>query len=286
MDTQVKASTTPVAGPLPNALPDPAAVRLSILDMLYRAKASHLGSSMSAVEMLIAMYGSVDVKKIRDREPGRSRVIVSKGHCAAATYATMAHFGVIPMALLDTYHMNGSHLAGHVSHAVQAVEHSTGALGHGINVAVGCAIGLRSRGIRNALSLALVGDGEIQEGSVWEALMLAAHLRLNNFVALVDNNRISSITDTDKVLDMRPLAARFGGLGLAVREVDGHDVAAILAAIRELTAGEQAGVVICNTVKGKGVPFAENQPIWHYRPLNDELYAQAKAAILAAVGGN
>ena len=265
-----------------NMLADPVAIRLTILDMLYRAKASHLGSSMSVVEMLIAMYGSTHVEKIRDRAPDRSRVIVSKGHCAAATYATMAHFGIVPMALLDTYHTDDSLLAGHVSHAVRGVEHSTGALGHGINVAVGCAIGLRARKVEAALALALVGDGEIQEGSVWEALMLASHLKLNNFVALVDNNRISSITDTAKVLDMRPLAQRFAGFGLGVREVDGHDVPAILSAIRELTAGDRPGVVICNTIKGKGVPFAENQPIWHYRSLNDELYAEAKAAIAAA----
>jgi transketolase len=230
------------------------------------------------------MYGTTDVRKIRERAPDRSRIIVSKGHCAAATYATMGHFGIIPMAMLDTYHTDGSLLAGHVSHAVPAVEHSTGALGHGINVAVGCAIGLRSRGNKNALALTLVGDGEIQEGSVWEALMLASHLKLNNFVLLVDNNRISSITNTEKVLDMRPLEARFSGFGLAVRDVDGHDVGAISTAIRELTAGDRAGVVICNTTKGKGVPFAENQPIWHYRSLNDELYAQAKAAVAATAG--
>jgi len=265
-----------------NALADPVAVRLTILDMLHRAKASHLGSSMSVVEMLIAMFGSTQVEKIRDRAPDRSRVIVSKGHCAAATYATMAHFGIIPMALLDTYHTDHSLLAGHVSHAVHGVEHSTGALGHGINVAVGCAIGLRARKVEDALALALVGDGEIQEGSVWEALMLALHLKLNNFVALVDNNRISSNTDTAKVLDMRPLAQRFAGFGLGVREVDGHDVTAILSAIRELRAGDRPGVIICNTVKGKGVPFAENQPIWHYRSLDDKLYAEAKAAIASA----
>lgn len=281
LNLQIKQRAT-VAGTATNALPDPAAIRLSVLDMLYRAKASHLGSSMSVVEMLVAMYGSVDVKNIRESNPARSRVIVSKGHCAAATYATMAHFSLIPMALLDSYHSDGSLLAGHVNHAVSAVEHSTGALGHGINVAVGCAIGLRSRGVRDALALTLVGDGEIQEGSVWEALMLAAHMKLNNFVALVDNNHISSITNTEKVLDMRPLTARFGGFGLGVREVDGHDVNAIMAAIRELTSGDQAGVIVCNTVKGKGVPFAENQPIWHYRSLNDELYAEAKAAVMAA----
>ena len=276
--------TLPTAAPAraSNALPDPVAIRLTILDMLYRAKASHLGSSMSVVEMLVAMYGSTQVEKIREHAPDRSRVVVSKGHCAAATYATMAHFGIIPMALLDTYHTDHSLLAGHVSHAVRGVEHSTGALGHGINVAVGCAIGLRTRNVADALALALVGDGEIQEGSVWEALMLASHLKLNNFVALLDNNRISSITDTDKVLDQRPLAQRFAGFGLGVREVDGHDVTAILSAIRELRAGDRPGVIICNTIKGKGVPFAENQPIWHYRSMDDQLYAEAKTAIAAA----
>lgn len=269
-----------------NALPDPNAIRLTVIEMLHRSKASHLGSNMSAIEMLVAMFASVDTEKVRSRAADRDRVVISKGHCAAATYATMGHFGVIPMELLQTYHSNGSLLAGHVSHAVPGVEHSTGALGHGINVAVGCAIGLRSRRARSALALTLVGDGEIQEGSVWEALMLAVHLKLGNFVVLVDNNKISSITNTEKVIDMRPLASRFTGFGLGVREVDGHDVGAIQSAIRDLTGDDRPAAVICNTVKGKGVPFAEGQPIWHYRSLNDELYAAAKAALLAANGGH
>jgi transketolase len=265
-----------------NALPDPNAIRLTVIEMLYRSKASHLGSNMSAVEMLVAMFANVDTQKIQMHAADRDRVVISKGHCAAATYATMGHFGIIPMELLRTYHSNGSLLAGHVSHAVPGVEHSTGALGHGINVAVGCAIGLRSRRARNALALTLVGDGEIQEGSVWEALMLAVHLKLGNFVVLVDNNKISSITNTERVIDMRPLASRFAGFGLGVREVDGHDVDAIQSAIRELTGCDRPAAVICNTVKGKGISFAEGQPIWHYRSLNDDLYAQAKGAIVAA----
>ena len=256
---------------------DPTAVRRTVLKMLHRAKASHLGSNMSVIEMLIAMYGAVDCEKIRTHAPDRSRILVSKGHCASATYATMAHFGIIPLELLDTYHLDGSTLAGHVSHAVEGVEHSTGALGHGLCVAVGCALGLRSRGHADRLVLALVGDGEIQEGSIWEGLMYAVHLKLRNFITLVDNNRISSITNTEKVIDMRPLPARFEGFGLAVREVDGHDLAAISAAIEDLRKGDGPGVIVCNTVKGRDVPFAEWQPIWHYRSLNDDLYAQAIA---------
>lgn len=256
---------------------DPADVRRSVLTMLHRAKASHLGSNMSVIEMQLAMYGAVDRQKLRERAPDRSRIIISKGHCAAASYATLAHAGIIPMALLDTYHLDGSRLAGHVSHAVQAIEHSTGALGHGINVAVGCALGLQSRGLPERLVLTLVGDGEIQEGAVWEGLMFAVHRRLKNLIVLVDNNRISSITNTEHVIDMRPLQARFEGFGLGVREVDGHDVAAIAGAIEELRGGDRPGVIICNTVKGKDVPFAEWQPIWHYRNLSDEQLAEALA---------
>lgn len=254
---------------------DASAVRRSVLTMLYRAKASHLGSNMSAIEMLIAMYASVDCKKIREHKPDRSRILISKGHCAAATYATLAHYGILPMHLLETYHSDGSKLAGHVSHAVEGVEHSTGALGHGINVALGCALGLRARGHSNRLVLTLVGDGEVQEGSIWEAMMFAVHLKLNNFITLVDNNRISSITNTEKVIDMRPLKTRFEGFGLNVHEVDGHDVNAIMEAIEQIQTDNRPGVVICNTIKGFGVPFAEWQPMWHYKSLTEAQYKEA-----------
>jgi transketolase len=256
---------------------DPVSVRRSVLAMLHRAKASHLGSNMSAIEMLIAMYGSVDCSAIREQTPDRARILVSKGHCAAATYATMAHYGIIPMPLLDTYHLDGSKLAGHVSHAVHGVEHSTGALGHGINVAVGCALGLRARGYGERLVLTLVGDGEIQEGAIWEAMMFAVHKKLKNLITLVDNNRISSITHTAKVINMHPLTERFAGFGLNVHEVDGHDVHAIATAIRTIQQDDKPGVIICNTIKGRDVPFAEWEPMWHYKSLSDEQYAQASA---------
>jgi transketolase len=256
---------------------DPAEVRRTILGMLYRGQASHLGSNMSAVEMLISIYGSVDLNRIQVKGQNRSRVIVSKGHCAAATYATMAHFCLIEFEELENYHKNGSLLAGHVSHAVERVEHSTGALGHGLSVAVGCALGLRSRGVHDAPVFSLVGDGEIQEGSIWEALMLAKHLNLHNLITMVDNNRISSITNTDAVIDMNPLENRFAGFGFKVHNVDGHDLNVLHNAIDDLISNSKIGVIICNTIKGKGVPFAEREPIWHYRSLNEELFKQALA---------
>lgn len=250
-------------------------VRRSILNMLYKAGASHLGSGMSAVEMLIAMYSSVDCSKIINHTNNRSRILISKGHCAAATYATMAHFGIIPFDMLETYHQNGSLLAGHVSHEVVGVEHSTGALGHGLNVGVGCALGLKARNIHDEKVLVLCGDGEIQEGSIWEGLMFAVHKKLNNLCVLIDNNRISSITHTHDVIDLRPLRSRFEGFGLNTYDVDGHSVGEIMACIEKAKDFDAPTVIICNTVKGKDVPFAEWEAVWHYRSLTQELFNQA-----------
>jgi transketolase len=258
---------------------DPNAVRKTILSMLYRANASHLGSNMSAVEILIAMYLSVDREKILAAAPSRSRILISKGHCAAATYAVMAYAGLITFKMLESYHLDGSFLTGHVNHFVPHVEHSTGALGHGINVAVGCALGLRSKGYLDSKVLTMVGDGELQEGSVWEAVMFISHYKLTNLTLLVDNNRISSITSTSDVLDMQPLAARFAAFGLDCFEVDGHNIGAIAEAISNAHLGNRPGVIICNTVKGKGIPFAEWEPIWHYKSLTEDHYREAMNAL-------
>ena len=259
--------------------PEPDAVRRTILGMIYRGQASHLGSSMSMVEILIAAYGFCDIDGILNDRPDRDRVFIGKGHGAACTYAVMHHYGLLDEATINTYHQNGSALAGHVSHAVPHVEHSTGALGHGLPVAVGCAIGLRSRGMNNATVFCTLGDGEIQEGSIWEALMLASHMKLTNLIPILDNNRISSITTTSDVINMEPIADRFGGFGFKVHKVDGHNVAALSDAIESIRRGDRPGMIIANTVKGKGVPFAENQPVWHYRTLNEALYTEAMAAL-------
>lgn len=253
----------------------PVDARRTVLTMLHRARASHLGSNMSVIEMLMAMYSSIDCEAIRDQHDDRSRVVISKGHCAAATYAVMAHHGILPFEALDTYHLDGSLLQGHVSHAVPGVEHSTGSLGHGLSVAVGCAMGLRVRGHGSTPVFALCGDGEIQEGSIWEALMLAGHHRLGSLVLLVDNNRISNITDTASVIDLNPLRRPFEGFDMDVREADGHDVDQIASAISDLLTTPSPGVVICNTVKGKDVPFAENSALQNYKPLDDGLLAEA-----------
>jgi len=260
-----------------NKLVDPVAVRKTVLSILHSGKAAHLGTSMSMIEMLIAAYGAADIQKIKDRRPDRDRIIVSKGHGAAATYGVMHHFGLLDAEPLTTYYQDGSLYAGHVSHGVDFVEHSTGALGHGLSVGCGIALGLKSRGFHDARVFVLMGDGEIQEGSVWEAVMFANHHKLANLVILIDNNQLSSITRTDDVINMYPIAQRFAGFGLQTREVDGHNLAELTAAIASLRQAGMPGAIVCNTIKGKGVPFAEGDPIWHYRSLNDKTYQEALA---------
>jgi transketolase len=241
--------------------------------MLHKSKGGHLGCCMSVVEMLIAMYASVDIDKIKQGAPDRDRVYISKGHCAAALYAVLSGYGLLDGELLDAYHSDGSALAGLVSHAVPGVELSTGALGHGINVAVGCALGLKRKGYHDAKVLVLIGDGEAQEGSVWEALMFASHHRLDNLIVLIDDNRIGSVTFTERVMRL-PLDDMLEGFGVNVLGARGHSLPSIISAIKARDRGSP-NAIICSTTKGKGVPFAENEPAYHYRPLSDETYAEA-----------
>jgi transketolase len=251
-------------------------IRLKILEILFNSKASHLGTSMSCVEILISIYSSLDCKKILAKAEDRCRVLVSKGHAAASTYATMHHFGLITYENLKTYHLDNSDLCGHVSHGVSCVEHSTGALGHGMPVAVGCAVGLKAKGFKRARSFAVCGDGELQEGSIWEALLLAGHLKLENFCLLVDYNKISSITLTNNVSNLEPLKNKFESFSCSCEIVDGHNINQIKDSIKSNMFKGQPHVIICNTIKGKDVPFAENQPDWHYKTLDEKLFIEAK----------
>ena len=248
--------------------------RKNILKIIHAAKASHLGSSMSVVEMLVSMYSVTDIKKISTSAVDRDRIIVSKGHAAAATYAVMHEFGLMTEEMLFTYHQKGSMLQGHVSHGVKFVEHSTGALGHGLSVGVGHAIYLKSKNYDSKV-MVLCGDGEIQEGSVWEAAMLATTKKLDNLFLLIDLNGISSIKGTEDIISTGELGDRFRGFGFNVKKVDGHNVEEITTALNEKIQNSLPTVILCKTVKGKGVSFAEGQPIWHYKSLNDELLTKA-----------
>lgn len=259
----------------PRRLPDPpllAAIRADILRMASHS--AHVGVSLSCVDMIATLYFSV-----MDR-PGSAdgdRFILSKGHGAMALYAVLAHHGAFDRALLETYGRDGSTLAEHpLAGKVPGIEFATGSLGHGLAVASGMARGLKLAGSR-AKVYALLGDGECDEGSVWEAAGISSTAGLDNLVALVDRNGLQACAPCAAVSAKVDLAAVWAGFGWEVLHADGHDPASIhAAATRERLPGRPR-VVLCATVKGKGIPFMENDLEWHYRPVRGEALARALA---------
>lgn len=241
---------------------------------MHKSQASHIGSCLSVVEILLAVYTCVNVDKIKNNQNDRDRVILSKGHAAAALYTVLTHFELLKDADLETYHQNNSLLGGHVAATVSGVEHSTGALGHGLSVAVGIAIGLRSKKI-NSRVYVIVGDGELQEGSCWEAIQSAAHFGLGNLCLLVDYNELSGVGKTNDCCNLEPLKSKLESFGFNTFEVDGHDEREGCSVIQNTKDSEKPIAIICHTVKGKGVSFMENNNVWHYRPLNKEDYEKA-----------
>ncbi|WP_137862400.1 MULTISPECIES: transketolase [unclassified Sphingomonas] len=252
--------------------------RREVLKMVHRAKASHVGSCFSIADMLAVLYGHVmSVDPVHADRPDRDRLIVSKGHAAAAVYAVLANRGFFPREWLDEYSVNGSLLTGHVSHAVPGVELSTGSLGHGLSVGAGLALGARLQGAAWR-SFVILSDGECDEGSIWEAAMFAGHHQLTNLVALVDYNKIQSFGRVDEVLRLEPFADKWTSFGWQVTEVDGHDHTALAEALAD-KGGDKPNLLLCHTVKGRGVSFMEDRLEWHYKSPNDEQLAQAIAEI-------
>tara|TARA_B100000575_G_C23078200_1_gene621084 strand:+ start:76 stop:882 length:807 start_codon:yes stop_codon:yes gene_type:complete len=250
------------------------AIRKTVLEILKTSKASHLGSNMSVIEILMAVYSSLNTSLIKKNSLNRDRVIISKGHCAAATYAILYHHNIIDRKTLKNFHLDNSLLAGHVSHSVKGVEHSTGALGHGIAVAAGAALGLKAKK-NNQTVFTLCGDGELQEGSVWETLLFCGHHRLNNLIILIDYNKIGNINLIKNVVSLEPIKKKFDSFNLNTKIVDGHNYKKIKLEILKAKKQSKTTVLICNTVKGKDVPFAENKAIWAYKSLDQHNYDRA-----------
>lgn len=246
-------------------------IRKSIMRIIHESSASHVGSSLSVVEILNAVYSSVDVEKIRLQQNDRDRVVLSKGHAAAALYTVLNHYGLIDEKMLDTYYQNNSVLGGHVSHSVNYVEHSTGALGHGLSVGLGMALGLQSKKMDGRVFV-VTGDGEMHEGSNWEALMLAGHLRLGNLCLLVDYNKLGGIGLTGNCCSLDSLKDKFIAFGIEGYDVDGHSEKEITDIIHSTKNNDKPVGIVCHTIKGKGVSFMENENVWHYRPPDKEAY--------------
>jgi transketolase len=251
-------------------------VRERILAMGASPTGAHVGGSLSAADVLTVLYSGV--LRVRPDEPGwpaRDRFVLSKGHASAALYAVLSDVGFFDPAECETYGRYGSRLAGHPLRRLPGVEFPTGSLGHGLSLGVGLAVGLRRSG-SPARVFVLLGDGELQEGSVWEAVMAAAHLGLDNLTAVVDRNGWQITGRTEECLRLEPLAERFTAFGWAAREVDGHDLAGLCAACQALPHRVGApSVLIARTTKGRGVPLFENRKKSHYVTLSPALYQRA-----------
>lgn len=254
-----------------------ARIRASVLRMSHAARGSHVGSSLSMADLLAVLYGGIlRVDPTRPTWPDRDRFLLSKGHGAAAIYAALAGRGFFGQDWLETYCRDGSRLGGHVNHdGVPGVEVSTGSLGHGLPI--GCGMALAARWDRRPSRVfVLLSDGECDEGSTWEAVLFAAHHRLENLIAIVDYNKIQSLGAVAEVLDLEPLGEKWRAFGWGVKEIDGHDLRQIESVLSTLPfQASRPSCLIAHTVKGKGVSFMEHQLAWHYRSPDDELLDRA-----------
>ena len=263
-------------------------MRADIVRMIAEAGSGHPGGSLSCADILAALYfgGVLEHDPRNPQWEGRDRFILAKGHAAPALYAVLAQAGYFPREELATLRKLGSRLQGHPdSNQVPGVEVSTGSLGQGLSVAAGAAAGLKLDGAPLTV-FALLGDGECQEGQVWEAAMFAAHRQLDNLVAVVDRNGLQIDGRTCDVCDPGDLGAKFAAFGWDVAEVDGHDLDALVAVLGAAKAGRDGRphAVIARTVKGKGVPFMENEAGWHGKAPNAEQAAEALAALEGGAG--
>ena len=251
-------------------------VRRNIWRAFRAAGSGHVGGSSSAADLLAALY--FHFLKLRPEQPewrGRDRFVLSKGHANAALASVLAQAGFFPESMLDDFYGYESLMGMHPDIKLAGVEMSTGGLGHGLSVGVGMALGGRMQK-RDFRTVVMVGDGELQEGSNWEAAMAAAHLRLSSLTAIVDFNKIQQSNHVQEELGLEPLADKWRAFGWAVREIDGHDVAEIVAAFDELPfTQDQPSLLIAHTVKGKGVSFAEDTHLWHQNVVDEETYQKA-----------
>ena len=231
---------------------------------------------LSAVEIFIALYHYKMAHRPQDPQwADRDRLIVSKGHCSPVTYVALADAGYFPKKELEGYRTFGSRLQGHVHVKVPGVEFNTGSLGHGLSVANGIALGARLNG-KTFKTYCLMGDGEIQEGSVWEAAMSAAHWQLGSVCAIIDYNKVQENGPVREIKDLEPLSSKWSSFGWHVIEVDGHDLHELFSALDDAdTLKDQPTVIIANTVKGKGVSFMEGDHRWHGKAPNPEQLASA-----------
>ena len=249
-------------------------LRKTIFEVICQGGGGHIPACLSVVEILTVLYHQVlRVDPDNPKDPDRDRFILSKGHASVALYAILADKGFISYEQLATYGHSGTMLGGHPDmYAVAGVEASTGALGHGFGFGVGMALAGKMDKKQYCVFV-LLGDGECQEGSVWEAAMFAPQHNLDNLVAIIDYNKLQALDRLENIVSLEPLADKWKSFGWEVREVNGHGISALLDAFQAVPfASGKPSLVIAHTIKGKGISFMENVPIWHYRlPNADEM---------------
>ena len=251
-------------------------IRRDVLDMLHSARASHLGSAFSVADILAVIYTHfADTEALKNNDKKRTRIILSKGHAGAAIYAALYRKGLISYEELKSYGVNGSKLSCHVPYHLRGIEISTASLGQGIGMAAGIALAGKKAGLHYK-TFAIAGDGECNEGSVWEMVMFARHQKLNNLIMIVDCNGMQALDETSKILDMGDFESKFQAFGWNVKSVDGHNHEQLKAALENsCDVTDTPTCIIAKTVKGKGVSFMENNNLWHYRDPQGADYSNA-----------
>lgn len=256
-------------------------LRQTVLDMAYAGSAVHIACAFSIIELLAVLYRShLQYPGNNPLAPGRDFLVLSKGHGVMAQYACMRELGWLKDEAFSRYFSDGSNLKGLSDSRVPGLEVTSGSLGHGFSVGVGLSMGAKLSGT-NQRTYALVGDGELNEGAIWEGALFAAHNALENFMVIVDENGFQAMGRTEDVLKLGSVQAKFESFGFETMVVDGHDEAAIHGAVTRLrqSASRMPKALVAKTVKGKGVPFMENDNSWHYRRLDAQTYEKASAAI-------
>ena len=249
-------------------------IRIDVIKMVNRSGASHIGPILSIIDIIAVLYG-----KVMSYDPKnpllktRDRFILSKGHGGAAVYAVLAETGFFDKSKLLDYCQDGSKYSGHISHKdIPGVEFSTGSLGHGLSVASGIALSAKLDNMNHRI-FAILGDGELDEGSNWEALMFSAHKKLNNLCIVIDRNNLQSIDTTENTLALEPLAKKIRSFGWHVQEINGHDHQLLERALN--SSFKKPLCIIAKTIKGKGVSFMENSVEWHYKTPKGSNFEQA-----------
>ncbi len=250
-------------------------IRRHGVEMTHLSGGSHIGSILSVADVVAVLYSGVaNISPSNIKDDGRDRVVLSKGHAGASIYAALAENGFFPVSELKTHYADGSRLSGHVSHkGIPGVEISTGSLGHGVCMATGIALNAKLDK-KDYFTYAIVGDGECDEGSVWETALFASHFKLNQLVVIVDHNKMQSLDFCENTLALSPFADKWKSFGWNVLDVDGHNHDELKNAFAKAKESvDKPTVIIANTVKGKGISFMENDILWHYRfPHDGEEY--------------